>query len=336
MAQSVQFLSVPMAVSAAGTSLCIGNFDGCHLGHQALLKNALDLAHQHHVVPMALTFDPHPTTIFQPHAAFQPLFTPEQKRASLMHFGMKEVAVVKFDQALRELSPESFIHDILIQRMNVKHLTIGYDFRFGKNRAGDATVLQQVADRGAFSLTVIAACQHDNAPVSSSRIRSILSESGDCKFASTLLGHPHAVVGTIRSGKQLGRTIGFPTINVHDTTQLLPNIGVYAGYVALGVKADNLFTLDSLELYPAMFNIGRRPTVEDEGAPIKLEAHLVDATFAKDALYDLDCTCIFTARLRDELKFPSLDALKTQIKRDVELGKAVLLKEGFIKRPQGT
>ena len=295
------FRGVPERATTSSV-LTIGNFDGVHLGHRALLDELKAKAHELALPATVLTFEPHPRELFAPDQAPARLASLRDKIELLAEAGIDRVHVCRFDRKLASLSAQDFVERILVRGLAVRHLIIGDDFRFGKARGGDFALLQREGRERGFAVEAMRTVDHDGLRVSSSAVREALAV-GDIERAERLLGRPFVIAGRIMDGKKIGRGIGFPTANIQVRRKRLPLSGVFAVTVS-GVEARPL---------PGAANIGVRPTV---GAGLKpvLEVHLLD--FDRD-IYGLHADVNFMHKLRDEAKFDSLDALKAQIARDV-------------------
>lgn len=291
----------PVPEAARGGCIALGNLDGFHRGHAAVL----DAAHRTAAGGPwgAAVFEPPPRRFFQPDAPPFRLMSPSLRREAAAARGLDLLAEIPFDATIAAMSPADFCHRVLSHWLAVRHVVIGFDFRFGKDRAGDGAVLRAQGEALGFGVTVLdeIACD-DGAKISSSRIRAAL-EAGRLDEANDLLGAPWRVDGVIEKGDQRGRTIGFPTANLRLDDQLHPCFGVYA------VTAD----LGDGVLRPGVANFGRTPTVGAR-APL-LEVNLFD--FSGD-LYGQRIIVAFHAFLRPEQKFDSLEALKAQIAADAE------------------
>jgi len=286
------------------TGLAIGVFDGVHLGHQAVVKSL-----QGRIA--ALTFEPHPLAIIAPDRVPPRLTTLEQKVAYMRAQGTVAVIAVKFDDVLRNLSPEAFVDEIARIFPDLAQVAIGEGWSFGRNRAGNATRLAELARAHGFGVKAIAPVMLDGAPVSSTRIReAILTRRFD--EAARLLGRSYAIIGKVIHGDERGRTIGFPTANLGDVEQLLPPRGVYA------VRAR---VAGNLTKYRAVMNLGNRPTFTSNGVD-SLEVHILD--FDAD-LYEQKLWVSDMVWLRNEMAFPNADALKAQIAEDIARARVVLL-----------
>ena len=295
------FRGVPERATTSSV-LTIGNFDGVHLGHRALLDELKAKAHELALPATVLTFEPHPRELFAPDQAPARLASLRDKIELLAEAGIDRVHVCRFDRKLASLSAQDFVERILVRGLAVRHLIIGDDFRFGKARGGDFALLQREGRERGFAVEAMRTVDHDGLRVSSSAVREALAV-GDIERAERLLGRPFVIAGRIMDGKKIGRGIGFPTANIQVRRKRLPLSGVFAVTVS-GIEARPL---------PGAANIGVRPTV---GAGLKpvLEVHLLD--FDRD-IYGLHVDVNFMHKLRDEAKFDSLDALKAQIARDV-------------------
>jgi len=285
------------------TGLAIGVFDGVHLGHQAVVKSLEGKV-------ATFTFEPHPLSVIAPDRVPPRLTTLEQKVAYMRAQGTVAVIAVKFDEALRQLSPAAFVSEIARIFPDLKQVAIGDNWSFGRNREGNADRLAELAQKHGFIVKAIPPVSLDGAVVSSTRIReAILSRRFD--DAAKLLGRSYAIIGKVVHGDERGRKIGFPTANLADVEQLLPPRGVYA------VRAR---VAGNLTKYRAVMNLGNRPTFTSNGVD-SLEVHILD--FDAD-LYDQKLWVSDMVWLRDEMAFPGIDALKAQIAEDVARARVVL------------
>jgi len=285
------------------TGLAIGVFDGVHLGHQAVVKSLDGKV-------AALTFEPHPLAVIAPSRVPPRLTTLEQKVAYLRAQGTVAVIAVKFDEALRKLSPGAFVDEIARLFPDLKQVAIGQSWSFGRNREGNAARLAELARVHGFSVKAIAPVLLDGAPVSSTRIReAILQRRFD--DAARLLGRSYAVTGAVIHGDARGRLLGFPTANLAGVEQLLPPRGVYA------VRAR---VAGNLTKYRAVLNLGKRPTFTSNGVD-SLEVHLLD--FNAD-LYDQKLWVSDMVWLRDERQFNHVEELKAQITADIVKARVML------------
>jgi riboflavin kinase / FMN adenylyltransferase len=299
-----QFPSLAHAVVTSGT------FDGVHVGHQKILSRLIETARQSHGQSVVITYWPHPRMVLHPDDnSLRLLSTIEERVEALRLFGVDYLLILPFTREFAQLSSEEYIQQILINTIHTKKLVIGYDHRFGKNREGGFEYLQQNAGRYGFEVEEIPRQDVDAVGVSSSKIRTAL-EHGDVETATRYLGRPYSITGTVVQGKQLGRTIGFPTANVEvsEKTKLVPAQGVYAVKVKTS-QGD----------YKGMLNIGTRPTVD--GTHQTIEVHLFN--FQAD-LYGQEISVSFVAYLRPEQKFSGVEALTLQLRQDRTLALQVL------------
>ncbi|MBC7533075.1 MAG: bifunctional riboflavin kinase/FAD synthetase [Oligoflexus sp.] len=309
----------PMKALERPSSLTIGNFDGCHVGHQKLLSLAHSFAEQHQTQTTVLTFDPHPREFFNPDVFLPRLFQPEQKLRALAEQGVDTVIVQSFDQEFSRLSPEEFCRELLLNQLQTKAVTVGYDFRFGKGRAGKMEDFEKYLP--ACRVFEVGEVDVGDDIASSSAIRKHLQAS-EIKIANALLGRAHLLEGTIQKGRQLGRKLGFPTANIEVKKQMLPQAGVYSGWAVLERDAP-IFRIP-VNRIPCIINIGYRPTIEQAEPQLLVETHLLSGEYGQDSLYDLPISVYITDHIRGERKFTSLDALKEQIQVDCKAAKAWL------------
>ncbi len=287
-----------------GCVATIGNFDGIHLGHQAVLGQLAEKASELGLPSVVITFEPHPQEFFRPDDAPMRLTGFREKMQTLRRYAVDHVLCLRFDRALADMAAQDFIRTVLIESLGVRCLVIGGDFRFGRERRGDVALLQQ-AD---FQVLVMRAFEIGGERVSSTRIRAALQQ-GDLAAAEKLLGRNYRLSGRVVEGDRRGRQLGFPTANIHLNRRIRAQCGSRRAPVA-GVFAVQVFGLER-EPLPGIANIGMRPTVD--GGQCRLEVHLLD--FAGD-LYGRHLQVEFLTRLRDEARFESLEALKQQIRRD--------------------
>jgi riboflavin kinase / FMN adenylyltransferase len=290
------------------SAVAIGVFDGVHLGHRIVLAELVEEALARSLVPVALTFDPHPLEFLAPDRAPR-LLTDIDRRAELLgRCGVEVVGVLPFLQ-IRDLAPEAFAVEVLAGRLEARVVAVGADFRFGYGRSGDVDALRALGDRLGFEVEPVELVGHsDGEVVSSSRIRAMLEE-GRVAEAARLLGEPFQIRGPVVHGDSRGRGIGFPTANLHVPERMaLPGNGVYAARARLGDQT-----------HRSVVNIGVRPTFGQTQRVV--EAHLLDVDLD---LYGSVLSLGFVDRLRDERRFAGVDELVAQIARDVEAGRQVL------------
>jgi riboflavin kinase/FMN adenylyltransferase len=293
-----------------GSVLAIGNFDGVHRGHQAVLNDALRCRVSGSMPATALTFEPHPRTVFQPDNPVFRLTPPALKAKLIGAMGFAAIIELPFTREFAQNSAAAFVEDVLVGSLGISHIVTGFNFHFGKARQGSPDYLREVGGQYKFGVTVVEPFKdEDTALVSSSRIRACLS-AGDVVEAAGLLGYRYSVEAEVIRGKQLGRTLGFPTANMALPPQADLRPGIYAVRFR---RADGT-------IHDGVASFGRRPTVDDDG-PILLETFVFD--FDQD-LYGEVCSVSFFAHLRDEVKFDGLEPLMQQMKRDAEEARAVL------------
>lgn len=330
------------------TAVALGNFDGVHRGHQQVIQpilrtqgdGQLPIAPEpisiaskaERTYATVVTFNPHPREFFT--GQRRQLLTPlDEKVAQLEHLGVEQLVLLPFDRELASLSPKAFVEKILVQQLACKFVSVGQDFRFGRQRGGTSADLQAIAASFGIVTNIVAlqTCQSER--ISSSLIRQALQE-GDMPSANRLLGRSYTLTGLVVRGQQLGRTIGFPTANLQlNPEKFLPRFGVYCVQVSIAEHTDELkdhsgqiaarsiqnSTLKTQHSWMGVMNIGCRPTVN--GTTPTLEVHLLDCS---EDLYGQRLTVSLKQFLRPEQKFPSIDALKEQIQADTQAARAFL------------
>ena len=300
----------PLPDNLRGGVIAIGNFDGVHRGHRAVLDRALELAEARGVPALVLTFEPHPRSVFRPET---PVFrlTPAPLKARILEaIGFRSVIEYPFDREFSQRSAEEFVKSILVDWLGASAVVTGFDFHFGKGREGGPAFLMAAGKRHDFDVTLVDAFRDEGADVvSSSRIRSLLCE-GDVAGAAGLLGYRFTVESEVIGGQKLGRTLGYPTANM----ALAPETELKAGIYAVRFRRPDGSIRDGVASF------GYRPTVTENGAAL-LETYVFD--FSGD-LYGEVCSVSFFGHLRDELKFDGLEPLVAQIRRDEEEARAML------------
>ena len=289
--------------------LAVGVFDGFHLGHRAVIERAMADASMAGGTAVVVTFDPHPAAILRPQNA-PPLLTSTRHKVRLFReAGVRDVLVLQFTPEFAAKAPEHFISELVAACRPLREICVGEDWAFGKERAGNLALLKSLGTTLGFDAVGISAVSVDGRAVSSTVIRAAV-EDGALDIAARLLGRDFAVFGKVIEGRRLGRTLGFPTANVLPESEQLPPNGVYAVRVALDG-----------ELHAGIANVGVRPTVSSEGVNRLVEVHLFDFS---GELYGCDLEVAFLRFVRAEQKFPSLDALRSQIASDVTSVRASL------------
>jgi len=293
----------------------VGNFDGIHRGHQAMLQRLLAGARTRGLLSCVLTFEPHPREFFAAQAAPTRLTSLREKLELLAAHGVERTHVQRFDRRFAALSPEAFVEEVLAKRLSARWLLIGEDFRFGAKRAGDLALLKNLGPRYGYEIEILPAVARAGARVSSSAVRAALA-AGDLAAAEDLLGRPYSISGRVVHGRKLGRELGFATANVQLKHNRPPLTGIYAARV-YGVATSSR---------PAVVSLGVRPTITASGRAV-LEVHLFDFS---DDLYGAHMRVEFLHKIRDEEKYPDLGALKAQIERDVQAARTFLLESGNV------
>ena len=286
-----------------GLALSLGMFDGVHRGHQSIIEALKTTAANKNLIPAALTFWPHPRLIFQPDQPLHLLNTIEEKTVLLEKFGIEKLFVKDFDEKFRNLTGEEFVKEILVKKLNVKYLIVGYDHVFGKNRSGNFELLQKMASEMGFEVQQMEAVDLHNDHISSTKIRNLIAK-GQILEANEMLGYAYQLSGKVVHGRQIGRTIGYPTANIdYDPVKCLPKKGGYIVEVLINEK-----------IFRGMLSIGTNPTVN--GQKLTAEVYILD--FEKD-IYGEHITVNFRYFLHNEIKFESLEKLTEKLDEDKRL-----------------
>jgi riboflavin kinase/FMN adenylyltransferase len=286
--------------------LALGNFDGVHLGHQAIFRQVVRRAQELDGTSMVFTFDPHPSQVLAPDKAPLLLTTFAQKMRLIAATGIAVGLRVPFTNVFAQQSPLDFIREVLCQRIGVHTIIVGYDFRFGHRRAGTTALLQEQAPTFGYHVIVVQPITQEGIVVSSSNIRQLLQE-GRVETAARLLGRTYAIAGSVVEGFRRGASLGFPTANVRPVHDIVLHTGVYA----VRVEWEN-------HLYPGVANVGYNPTFGNQA--LSVEAHLFD--FAAD-LYGATVRVEFVAHIREERKFASVQELVAQIACDAQTARLI-------------
>jgi riboflavin kinase/FMN adenylyltransferase len=303
--------TTPAAMIPKGTVVAMGNFDGVHLGHRAVIHAALQMAHSHGRPALAVTFEPHPRRFFSPNTPQFRLTDETAKLRLLAGTGLAGAVVMTFDKMRAGTSAQDFIHHDLIERLGISGIAVGYDFHFGKGRVGSPSLLVNEAPRLGIEVDVQPHVDIEERPVSSSAIRMALAE-GQIDDATRMLDGPWFVTGEVIHGEKRGRDLGFPTANIRLDANCGLRHGIYAVRVGRGQGKDQM-------RFDGVASFGRRPTF-DNGAPL-LEVFLFDFT---GDLYGSLLDVAFIGFIRDELKFDHLDALVVQMNEDSARARAML------------
>ena len=288
--------------------VAIGVFDGVHLGHQQVIRQTIANAVQHEAISVVITFDRHPSAVLAPQHAPPLIYPLEKKLESIASLGVDSTLLIHFDKAFSELTAERFVRELVRDFGQIHSICVGNDFCFGRGRTGNVSFLQELGKELKFTVHGLACVSLNEMVISSTRVREAV-RTGNLDFAGQMLGRPYSLTGRIIKGDQLGRTFGFPTANLDVTGLVLPPNGVYAAHAEVVGKT-----------YRAVVNMGYRPTLKCPEPRLQVEAHLLD--FSED-IYGEMMELVFLDKLRDEQRFPSIDALKAQIRLDIAAATAV-------------
>jgi riboflavin kinase / FMN adenylyltransferase len=293
-----------------GRKVCvaIGVFDGVHLGHQQVIRQMIADAEQQEAIAVVITFDRHPNTVVAPVRTPELIYWLPQKLRAVESLGAEVTWLIHFDEAFSRQTGEEFIRRLARDFGHVHSICVGSSFTFGHKRSGNVDLLRQLGGELHFTVHGLAAIALDGQVVSSTRIRDAI-RGGQLDLASQMLGRGYALAGEVVPGDGIGKKVGFPTANIDVPGLVLPPNGVYAVHARLGQTA-----------HRAVLNIGVRPTFKDAKPQRRVEVHLLDFD---DKIYGQELELTFAARLRDEQKFPSVDALRAQIARDIEAARGL-------------
>lgn len=295
----------------------IGTFDGVHKGHREVISELKRISRLSGGESVVFTFEPHPRVVIAPQEDSLRLLTTKEEKINLIgNIGVDHLVIYPFTKEFSKLSYDEFVTDILVGRMNISSLVVGYDHRFGQGRKGDFSSLESLSGSLNFNVEQLSQLLVDNKVVSSSKIRLAL-DAGDISTANHFLGYRYTLSGKVIEGKQLGRKLGFPTANIeaYDKYKLVPGDGVYAVLVETGGMT-----------YKGMLNVGVRPTVNYNADHKSIEVHIFD--FDAD-IYDSNITLLFVEKIRNEQKFTDIVELQQQLVKDQVLALNILLKEDF-------
>ncbi len=295
--------------------MTIGNFDGVHLGHQAILRYVVDRAEELGTVASTMTFDPHPVKLLRPRMAPRLLSNLDQRLELIERTGMETALVVPFTHRLARMPAEDFVKDVLVGRLGIEEAYIGANFRFGADRGGDVALLERMGQELGFKAAASPIVELDGEVVSSTRVRQAVAD-GLVDEAASMLGRHVFIDGCVLEGKRLGRKLGFPTLNIEVENEIEPACGVYVSAVHIPSFGRS---------FPSVTNVGTRPTVY-ENSILTIETHLLD--FTAD-VYKESVRLFFIKRLRDEVSFPSTVQLMSQIQQDVEASRLFFLQNSI-------
>lgn len=326
---SRSFSFFPYSVDFASCTVTIGNFDGCHRGHQGLVDQNQGLARKLHCPDLVLSFFPKPQDLLQPSNKIMTLLNPDRKSRAFKELGVSQHFILKVNEELLRCDHETFYKSFLRDTLHIKALTVGENFRFGYLRKGDSEWLKTHAKYDGIEVNILPSLYHAGDVISSTRIRNTLLNDGSVELAQELLGHPYSLEGVVTKGQQLGRKLGFPTMNLSSTSQaIIPKDGVYCGYVWLEGHSPQpeppIVRIDTKKLLPAVFSIGARPTLQETEKTTTIEAHILTELALTGEGYGRRTSFYFTNKLRDIIAFKDLDALKLQIAQDIISAKRLI------------
>lgn len=312
--------SVPDSFAEAGTVVTIGVFDGVHRGHQLLISNAVDTARELGVPCVVMTFDPHPVTIFAPERAPRALMSLDERARHIADLGVDALLVIDFREELAGLTPAEYMDDVLVSALGAKHVLVGENFTFGRDAAGTATDMAQLGEQAGVDVTIVKLLGKGEVRICSTAIRDHLS-GGDVALATDFMGRPFSVIAPIERGAgRGGKELGYPTANQYASdTSAVPADGVYAGWLTIIDDGEIEGDMQPGVRYPAAISVGTNPTFGD--ARRSVESFVLD----RDAdLYGRMARVEFVGKVRDMVKFNSVDELLDNMARDVETTREIL------------
>ncbi len=300
----MKIYSDPNEYNGENTVVTIGMFDGVHAGHKKLLDHVIQVSEDESLSASVVTFWPHPRMVLQKEDVhLQFITTIDEKVRLISRQGIAQIFMLAFTKELANLTAEEFVVRVLIEKLKMKHLVVGFNHRFGKDRMHEYSDYKRLADKYKFNISRVEAAYGERDAISSTVIRNFL-KNGNIPEANKMLGYSFNIYGTVKGGQQLGRKLGFPTANIqpNEPYKLIPSKGVYACYFDVIGKR-----------YQGMLNVGVRPTVTSEEEEVTIEVHILD--FSQD-IYSEEVLVTFVEKIREEMKFESLNALKEQLKND--------------------
>jgi riboflavin kinase / FMN adenylyltransferase len=301
-------------VGPSPVRLALGNFDGVHVGHRRLIAGLVSRAKAHGDSTIVMTFNPHPAQFFGRVSDFKKIDTQLIQRRILAEQGVTGLLELNFDAAVAAMTAQEFLREV-IDHLPLKEVCVGRDFRFGRERGGDVHLLSEHGKLHGFDVSLMEIVRVNGDVASSSSVRLRLIQNGAVEDAAKILGRSFCLMGRVVQGDRIGHTLGFPTANIGDIQQLIPKNGVYAG--RLKIMGEPPIESSEDPWLPCVINIGVRPTIKDGLADRRVEAHVYDSKGRQLDIYDQMVEIEFLRRLRDEMRFDGLEALKAQIGRDI-------------------
>lgn len=296
------FESLTISEKFVNPVLTIGNYDGIHIGHREIIKRVKDRANAIKGTSMLMTFEPHPMSVLKPNKFIGAITPVYMKKRLIEESGIDVMIIVPFNEEFRNISADTFVKEILVQKIGIKELIVGYDFKFGKDGFGNTMLLQYLSENYGFSFHVVEAITIKGEKIGSNMIRRMI-QRGEMERVKNFLGRPFMIDGEVKKGVGRGKNMGFPTINISTTFSLLPKKGVYVTETEV----------EKVRL-PSVTNIGYKPTFNENR--LSIETYILDFS---EELYSRHVNIIFHERIRDEMRFKSVDALRERIAMDVEI-----------------
>ncbi|HBE44410.1 MAG TPA: riboflavin biosynthesis protein RibF [Deltaproteobacteria bacterium] len=296
------FESLTISEKFVNPVLTIGNYDGIHIGHREIIKRVKDRANAIKGTSMLMTFEPHPMSVLKPNKFIGAITPVYMKKRLIEESGIDVMIIVPFNEEFRNISADTFVKEILVQKIGVKELVVGYDFKFGKDGSGNTMLLQHLSENYGFSFHIVETITVNGEKIGSNRIRRMI-QKGEMERVKIFLGRPFMIDGEVKKGVGRGKNMGFPTINISTTFSLLPKNGVYVTETEV----------EKVRM-PSVTNIGYNPTFNENR--LSIETYILNFS---EELYSRHVNIIFHERIRDEMRFKSVDALRKRIAMDVEI-----------------